>query len=74
MLETFQQAGVSIEVIAAGVLVHRAVFEHVDGSKDRGRDGHDRLFGATTGFDAVELGLQITVFLPPPRRTAPAWS
>ena len=68
--QTFDQAlflsisGTSIEVIAAEVLVHRAVFEHVvDRSKDRGRDGHDRLFGATTGFDAVELGLQITVFL-----------
>src|ERR1700726_1373934 len=68
--QTFDQAlflpigGTSIEVIAAEVLVHRAVFEHVvDGSKDRGRDGHDRLLGATTGFDAVELGLQITVFL-----------
>jgi hypothetical protein len=46
-------------VIAAEVLVHRAVFEHVvDDSKDRGRDGHDRLFGAATDFDAVELGLQ----------------
>src|SRR5580693_5781732 len=68
--QTFDQAlflpigGTSIEVIAAEVLVHRAVFEHVvDSSKDRGRDGHDRLCGATTGFDAVELGLQITVFL-----------
>jgi hypothetical protein len=68
--QTFDQAlflpigGTSIEVIAAEVLVHRAVFEHVvDRSKDGGRDGHDRLFGATTGFDAVELGPQITVFL-----------
>jgi hypothetical protein len=68
--QTFDQAlflpisGTSIEVIAAEVLVHRAVFEHVvDGSKDRGRNGHDRLFGATTGFDAVELALQITFFL-----------
>src|ERR1700692_325552 len=68
--QTFDQAlflpigGTSIEVIAAEVLVHRAVFENVvDGSKDRGRDGHNRLLGATTGFDAVELGLQITVFL-----------
>jgi hypothetical protein len=44
--QTFDQAlflpigGTSIEVIAAEVLVHRAVFEHVvDGSKDRGRNG-----------------------------------
>ena len=68
--QTFDQAlflsisGTSIEVVAAEVLVQRAILEHVvDGSKDRGRDGHDRLFGATPGFDAVELGLQITVFL-----------
>jgi hypothetical protein len=28
----------------------------VDGGKDRGGDGHDRLLGAAPGFDAVELG------------------
>jgi hypothetical protein len=51
--QTFDQAlflsigGTSIEVIAAEVLVHRAVFEHVvDGSKDRGRDGFYRGPGA----------------------------
>jgi hypothetical protein len=27
----------------------------VVGGEDRGCDGHDRLFGATPGFDAVEL-------------------
>jgi hypothetical protein len=43
--QTFDQAlflsigGTSIEVVAAEVLVHRAVFEHVvDRGKDRGRD------------------------------------
>src|ERR1700719_5185982 len=68
--QTFDQAlfllvgGTAIEVIAAEVLVDRAVLEHVvDGSKDRGGDGHDRLFGATAGFDAGELGLQVAVFL-----------
>jgi hypothetical protein len=46
-------------VIAAEVLVYRPVLEHVvDGGKDRGGDGHDRLLGAAPGFDAVELGLQ----------------
>jgi len=68
--QTFDQAvfllvgGTAIEVIAAEVLVHRPVLEHVvDGGEDRGCDGHDRLFGATPGFDAVELGLQVAVFL-----------
>src|SRR5260370_24931992 len=54
----------AIEVIAAEVLVHRPVLEHVvDGGKDGGGDGHDRLLGAAPRFDAVELGLQIAVFL-----------
>src|SRR5208282_831921 len=56
--------GTAIEVIAAEVLVHRPVLEHVvDGGKDGGGDGHDRLLGAAPGFDAVELGLQVAVFL-----------
>ena len=50
-------------MIAAEVLVHRPVLEHVvDGGKNGGDDGHDRLLGAAPGFDAVELG-QIAVFL-----------
>src|SRR5229473_5404969 len=54
----------AIEVIAAEVLVHRPVLEHVvDGGKDGGDDGHDRLLGAAPGFDAIELGLQVAVFL-----------
>src|SRR5487761_1094590 len=56
--------GTAIEVIAAEVFVHRPVLEHVvDGGKDGGGDGHDRLLGAAPGFDAVELGLQVAVFL-----------
>src|ERR1700716_1407541 len=52
------------EVISAEVLVHRPIFEHVvDGGEDRGDDGHDCLLGAAPRFDAVELGLQIAVFL-----------
>src|SRR6266849_492853 len=52
------------EVIAAEVLVHRPVLEHVvDGGKDGGDDGHDRLVGAAPRFDAIELGLQVAVFL-----------
>src|SRR4029077_14761774 len=35
----------------------------VDGGEDRGDDGHDCLLGAALRFDAVELGLQIAVFL-----------
>src|SRR6266851_6422090 len=57
-------AGTAIEVISAEVLVHRPIFEHVvDGGEDRGDDGHDCLLGAAPRFDAVELGLQIAVFL-----------
>jgi hypothetical protein len=51
-------------VISAEVLVHRPILEHVvDGGENRGDDGHDCLLGAAPSFDAVELGLQITVFL-----------
>ena len=35
----------------------------VDGGEDRGDDGHDCLLGAAPRFDAVELGLQVAVFL-----------
>jgi len=56
--------GTAIEVIAAEVMVHCPVLEHVVvGGEDRGRDGRDRLFGATPGCDAVELGLKVAVFL-----------
>src|SRR5712671_580205 len=56
--------GPALEVVAAEVLIHRAVLEHVvDGGKDGGDDGHDRLLGAAPGFDAVELGLHIAAFL-----------
>src|SRR6266853_4735676 len=54
----------AIEVIAAEVLVHRPVLKHVvDGGKDGGDDGHDGLLGAAPRFDAIELGLQVAVFL-----------
>jgi len=44
--------------------LHRPILEHVvDGGQDGGDDGHDRLFGAAPGFDAVELSLQVAVFL-----------
>src|SRR6266566_3579478 len=57
-------SGTAIEVIAAEVLIHRPVLEHVvDGGKDGGGNGHDGLVGAAPGFDAVELGLQVAVFL-----------
>src|SRR6516162_7806813 len=53
-----------IEVVGAEVLVHRSVLEHViDGREDRGGDGHDRLLGAAPRFDAVELGVEIGIFL-----------
>ena len=56
--------GTAIEVIGAKVLIRRAVLEHViDGGQDGCGDGHDCLLGTTPGFDAVELGLQIAVFL-----------
>src|SRR5439155_17844957 len=56
--------GTAIEVFATEVLIHRPVLEHVvDRGKDGGGDGHDRLLGAAPGFDAVELGLQVAVFL-----------
>src|SRR5216683_368485 len=56
--------GTTIEVIAAEILICRPVLEHVvDRGKDGGGDGHDRLLGAAPGFDAVELGLQVAVFL-----------
>jgi len=44
--------------------LHRPSLEHVvDGGQDGGDDGHDHLFGAAPGFDAVELSLQVAVFL-----------
>src|ERR1700730_9496876 len=56
--------GTAIEVIATEVVIHRAVLEHVvDGGKDGGGDCHNSLLGAAPGFDAVELGLQVAVFL-----------
>jgi hypothetical protein len=68
--QTFDQAffllvgGTAIEVIAAEVLIHRPILEHViDGGKDRGGDGHDCLFGAAPDLDTVELSLQVAVFL-----------
>ena len=55
--------GVALEMVAAEVLIHRAVLEHVvDGGQDRGDDGHDRLLGAAPGFEAMKLGLQIGPF------------
>src|ERR1700688_2728555 len=40
-------------MIAAEVFVDRPVLEHVvDGGKDGGGDGHDRLLGAAPSFDA----------------------
>jgi hypothetical protein len=54
--------GVAIEMVAAEVLIRRAILEHVvDGGQDGGDDGHDR-FGAAPGFEAIELGLQIQPF------------
>ena len=51
-------------MVGAEVLIHRAVLEHVlDGGQDGGNDGHDRLLGATPGFDTMELSLQVTAFL-----------
>src|SRR5258706_15531953 len=56
--------GTAIEVIETEVLIHRPVLEHVvDGGKDGAGNGHDGFVGAAPGFDAVELGLQIAVFL-----------
>ena len=56
--------GTGVEVVGAEVLIHGSVLEHViDGREDRSRDGDDRLLGATPGSDAVELSLQIAVFL-----------
>src|SRR5258708_37980609 len=62
--QTFDQTfllligGTAIEVIAAEVLVHRAILEHVvDRGKDGGDHGHDRLLGAAPGFDAAKLSL-----------------
>src|SRR5262249_1992998 len=56
--------GTAIEVIGAKVLVHRSIPEHVvDGGQDGGDDGHDCLLRAAPGFDAVELRLQVAVFL-----------
>jgi hypothetical protein len=55
--------GVALEMVAAEVLIHRAVFEHVvDGGQDRGDDSHDRLLGAAPRFEAIELSLQIAAF------------
>jgi hypothetical protein len=54
----------TIEVTTAEVLVEGPVLEHViDGRKDGGSDGYDRLLGAAPGFDATKLGLQVAVLL-----------
>jgi hypothetical protein len=51
-------------MIGAKVFVHRPILEHVvDGGQDGGEDGHDRLLWAAPGSDAVELSLQVAVFL-----------
>src|SRR5271169_780481 len=62
--QTFDQTflllvgGTAIEVIAAEVLVHRPILEHVvDRGKDGRDDSHNRLLGAAPGFDAVKLSL-----------------
>jgi hypothetical protein len=56
--------GVTLELVAAEILIHRAILEHVvDGGQDRGDDSHDRLLGTAPGFHAIELGLQIAAFL-----------
>jgi hypothetical protein len=56
--QTFLLGGTAIEVIAAEVLVHRPILEHVvDRGKDGRDDGHNRLLGAAPGFDAVKLSL-----------------
>src|SRR5262249_29109127 len=67
--QTFDQTfllligGTAIEVIAAEVVVHRPILEHVvDRGKDGRDDGHNRLLGAAPGFDAVKLSV-------PPLRT-----
>jgi hypothetical protein len=70
--------GAAIEVVAAEVLVHRSILEHVeDGGQHGGGDGHDRLLGVTPGFDTMKLGLEVgscLSFLLPPKRTEQAWS
>ena len=54
----------AIKVLAAEILLHRSVLELVvNGGKNRGGDSDDRLLRAAPGFDAVELRLQVTVFL-----------
>ena len=52
--------GAAVEVIGAEVLVEGAVLEHViGGAQDGGGDRADGLFGASTGAEAVELGLEV---------------
>jgi hypothetical protein len=56
--------GLALEVVAAEVVIHRAVLEHVvDGGQDGGDDAYDGLLAAALGFEAIELGLQIATFL-----------
>jgi hypothetical protein len=51
-----------VEVIGAQVVVEGSAFEHViGGGEDRGSDGADGFFGAATGSQAMELGLQVAL-------------
>jgi hypothetical protein len=57
-------SGPAIEVVAAQILIHRSILEHViDGGEDRGGDREDRLLLAAASHDAGELRLQIAVLL-----------
>ena len=43
--------GTAIKVLASEMLIHRPVLEHVvDGGKDRGGDGDDRLLRGPAGL------------------------
>ena len=53
-----------IEVIVPEVLIAGAILEHViDSGEDGSGDGANGLFGAASGTDAVELGLDVAALL-----------
>ena len=60
----FRFGRAAIEVVGAEILMRRAVAQHVvDGGKNGGGDGADRLLRAAPAFQPMELGRVVAVLL-----------
>ena len=57
--------GPLVEVVRAEIAIELTADQHVvDAGQDRGGERAERLFGAASGAQAVELGLEIAGLLP----------